>query len=575
MTLRRAKSCHMALHAPAQHTGFGAASARGCSAISVRTWSRRCSPKPASSQPTSSRRSMRSATATAPPSKAPSPCRRAGGKPIAPGRRRAGTRLPCRAMGGGQELPQAVNAACIEIRGMRPRWRSGSAPFSPDPSTVAAHGSERQARVSGKRLADGAPCSSPSRRRAPTLGARHPRGARGRRQLPPLGRQDFHLRRRARPHRQHRASGARAPARCPGRAQRSLALRTRKSPPKADGTLGARNDARAHSIEHKLGIHGSPTCTMVYGPTRAAPPAFWSAMFHDDEPRTALCRSAGRGHRRARHAAGPRLCARAPARARGRRADGERDHRASRCAAHAPHHAAYPAPPAPFATPRRWTGAERSTGDAARRPRTRAPRCSLPSPRRFATSAARSPRVQVHGGMGYIEETGAGAALRRRAHCPDLRGPRVQAIDLTVLPLAQSRTVRAYLNEIARRTAVDRVNDAGFGWMGVRLRDALSMSRAHHALAAGARAHDAALAGATPYLRLFALTARGAAPPRRRSAARRLLPASRELMPAPASMAPTRPAASPSRGSSRRISRARSSAPSPKAPTPSPPPPLR
>src|SRR5207302_3512496 len=32
-----------------------------------------------------------------------------------------------------------------------------------------------------------------------------------------------------------------------------------------DGSLGARNDVRAHSIEHKLGIHASPTCTMVYG----------------------------------------------------------------------------------------------------------------------------------------------------------------------------------------------------------------------------------------------------------------------------------------------------------------------
>ena len=32
-----------------------------------------------------------------------------------------------------------------------------------------------------------------------------------------------------------------------------------------DGSLGPRNDARAHSIEHKLGIHASPTCTMVYG----------------------------------------------------------------------------------------------------------------------------------------------------------------------------------------------------------------------------------------------------------------------------------------------------------------------
>src|SRR5579884_4120336 len=32
-----------------------------------------------------------------------------------------------------------------------------------------------------------------------------------------------------------------------------------------DGSLGARNDVRAHSAEHKLGIHGSPTCTMIFG----------------------------------------------------------------------------------------------------------------------------------------------------------------------------------------------------------------------------------------------------------------------------------------------------------------------
>ena len=32
-----------------------------------------------------------------------------------------------------------------------------------------------------------------------------------------------------------------------------------------DGSLGARNDVRAPSVEHKLGIHASPTCTMVFG----------------------------------------------------------------------------------------------------------------------------------------------------------------------------------------------------------------------------------------------------------------------------------------------------------------------
>ncbi len=33
----------------------------------------------------------------------------------------------------------------------------------------------------------------------------------------------------------------------------------------ADGSLGARNDVRCASIEHKLGIHASPTCVMVFG----------------------------------------------------------------------------------------------------------------------------------------------------------------------------------------------------------------------------------------------------------------------------------------------------------------------
>src|SRR6202011_3838587 len=33
----------------------------------------------------------------------------------------------------------------------------------------------------------------------------------------------------------------------------------------ADGSLGERNDVRCVSIEHKMGIHASPTCVMSYG----------------------------------------------------------------------------------------------------------------------------------------------------------------------------------------------------------------------------------------------------------------------------------------------------------------------
>ena len=38
----------------------------------------------------------------------------------------------------------------------------------------------------------------------------------------------------------------------------------------ADGSLGARNDVRCVSIEHKLGIHGSPTAVLAYGDKEGA-----------------------------------------------------------------------------------------------------------------------------------------------------------------------------------------------------------------------------------------------------------------------------------------------------------------
>ncbi len=37
-----------------------------------------------------------------------------------------------------------------------------------------------------------------------------------------------------------------------------------------DGSLGARNDLVCSSIEHKLGIHGSPTAVMSYGDKEGA-----------------------------------------------------------------------------------------------------------------------------------------------------------------------------------------------------------------------------------------------------------------------------------------------------------------
>jgi alkylation response protein AidB-like acyl-CoA dehydrogenase len=44
----------------------------------------------------------------------------------------------------------------------------------------------------------------------------------------------------------------------------------------ADGSLGERNDVRCVSIEHKLGIHASPTCGARLRRRRARS-ATWSA----------------------------------------------------------------------------------------------------------------------------------------------------------------------------------------------------------------------------------------------------------------------------------------------------------
>jgi acyl-CoA dehydrogenase len=175
--------------------------------------------------------------------------------------------------------------------------------------------------------------------------------------------------------------------------------------------------------------------------------------------------------------------------------------------------------------------AERSTGEAGRRAAHERASLLTPVAKAFATDIGcevASLGVQVHGGMGYVEETGAAQHYRDARIAPIYEGTNgIQAIDLVTrkLPLSQGGTVQAYLHEIARTVdAVDRVNDAAFGWTGVRLREAHdSLARTTHWLLA--RAHndrDAALAGATPYLRLFALTAGGALLAKEALAARRL-----------------------------------------------------
>jgi hypothetical protein len=121
--------------------------------------------------------------------------------------------------------------------------------------------------------------------------------------------------------------------------------------------------------------------------------------------------------------------------------------------------------------------------------------------------------VQVHGGMGFIEETGAAQYYRDARITAIYEGTNgIQAIDLVTRKIGQAggETLRRVLGgyrTIARRVA--ELNDPAFGAIAARLGDAIAAVErtSKHLLTENTRKPDAALAGATPYLRLFGLTA--------------------------------------------------------------------
>src|SRR5262245_27473548 len=178
--------------------------------------------------------------------------------------------LAAPAQWGGQELPQAVNAACIEM------WNSAALAFGLGPvltmagvDALIAHGSDELKRIYLPKLVSGewmGTMQLTEPQAGSDVGALRTRAERagdgsyritGQKIFITYGEHDFtdnivHF------------VLARLPDAPAGTKGISLFL-VPKFLLKADGSLGARNDVRAHSIEHKLGIHASPTCTMVYG----------------------------------------------------------------------------------------------------------------------------------------------------------------------------------------------------------------------------------------------------------------------------------------------------------------------
>ena len=122
---------------------------------------------------------------------------------------------------------------------------------------------------------------------------------------------------------------------------------------------------------------------------------------------------------------------------------------------------------------------ERSTDERARAAAQERASLLTPVAKAFATdigTEVASLGVQVHGGMGYIEETGAAQHYRDARIAPIYEGTNgIQAIDLVTrkLPLSGGATVKAYIGEIKRTAAAANAATAlGFGATGARLGEA-------------------------------------------------------------------------------------------------------
>ena len=119
--------------------------------------------------------------------------------------------------------------------------------------------------------------------------------------------------------------------------------------------------------------------------------------------------------------------------------------------------------------------------------------------------------------MGFVEETGAAQYMRDARINPIYEGTNgIQAMDLVTRKLPQSggETARGLIDELKGVAEEARAsNRVDFGRMGERLMtafDDLDVATEWLTTAASEGRMSEALAGATPYLRLFSLAAGGA-----------------------------------------------------------------
>jgi acyl-CoA dehydrogenase len=295
----------------------------------------------------------------------------------------------------------------------------------------------------------------------------------------------------------------------------------------ADGTLGPRNDVRAHSIEHKMGIHGSPTCTMVFGDQGGAVGYLIGEENHGmacmftmmNQARLAVALQGVAIAERATQQALAYASERRQGRAAGVKEgsspiiahpDVKRMLLTMRAQTRAARAICY-------ATAVAIDRAQRSIDKRARQAAHERASLLTPIAKAFATDTGvevASLGVQIHGGMGYIEETGAAQHFRDARIAAIYEGTNgIQAIDLVIrkLPLAGGATVETHVAELRRTVqAVTAANHPAFGATGARLGEVIDALERTTKWLRSRSQDDTVLAGATPYLRLYATAAGGA-----------------------------------------------------------------
>lgn len=301
-----------------------------------------------------------------------------------------------------------------------------------------------------------------------------------------------------------------------------------------DGSIGDRNDVFCNGLEHKLGIHASPTCTMIFGDGKHGATSGAIGWLVGQENRGLNCMFTMMNNARlavgiqgvaVAEAATQKAVAYANERTQGR-APGWTGEGMSPIVHH-------PDVQRNLLTMKTLTGASRAICyacahalDMARvgtneEKRFWNERAGLLTPiaKAFSTdigSEVASLGVQVHGGMGYIEEAGAAVFMRDARITQIYEGTNgIQAIDLVQrkLPLSDGACVGAYLDELDGVLEKLRAsNDTRFGEAGRYLEAAMADLRAATdwmmaKMADGEK--QAVLAAATPYQHLFGLTAGG------------------------------------------------------------------